>query len=79
MPASGTGSTPRDPRENRRRALTLGSDPGARFVTTATAQAIFATAPVLDYDELQRDLDDATDDELSDALVPDNRPDGATD
>lgn len=35
-----------------------------RFVHTSQAQAMFATAPVLDYEALRRDLDAAVSDEL---------------
>lgn len=37
-----------------------------RFVRTSRAQAVFATAPTLDYDELRHDLDVAVTDERSD-------------
>jgi len=69
-----SGSVTRGLREGKPYVLTLNGEPLAevvpirrrRFVATATAQAMFATAPTLDYDELRRDLDTAIDDELSD-------------
>ncbi|MEC3955710.1 hypothetical protein VMT65_21920 [Nocardia sp. CDC153] len=43
------------------------NDSGAqhRFVHTGQAQAMFATAPTLDYEELRRDLDTPVTDELA--------------
>lgn len=66
-------------REGRRYILTLNGEalaeiepirPG-RFVPTVEAQAIFATAPALDWNEVRADLDQTIDDELRD-------PDGIT-
>ncbi|MEU4231035.1 hypothetical protein AB0F17_42660 [Nonomuraea sp. NPDC026600] len=37
-----------------------------RFVPTAEAQAVFATAPAIDWDEVRVDLDTMIDDELRD-------------
>ncbi len=69
-----SGSVTRGLREGKPYVLTLNGEPLAevvpikrrRFVSTAAAQAMFATTPVLDYDELRRDLDTAIDDDLSD-------------
>lgn len=69
-----SGAVTRGLREGRRYVLTLNGEPLAevtpirrhRFVSTSQAQAMFATAPVLDYAELRDDLDAAVNDELSD-------------
>jgi antitoxin (DNA-binding transcriptional repressor) of toxin-antitoxin stability system len=69
-----SGAVTRGLREGRRYVLTINGEPLAevtpirrkRFVPTSEVQAMFATAPVLDYDELRRDLDSMIDDELSD-------------
>ncbi|WP_156371311.1 prevent-host-death protein [Nocardia arizonensis] len=68
-----SGSVTRGLREGRQFVLTMNGEPLAevtpirrhRFVPTFAAQAMFAVAPTLDYDELRRDLDAVVDDELS--------------
>ncbi|WP_433566833.1 hypothetical protein ACQP1O_17580 [Nocardia sp. CA-151230] len=68
-----SGAVTRGLREGRKYLLTINGEPLAevtpirrhRFVRTSQAQAMFATAPTLDYDELMRDLDTAVTDELS--------------
>lgn len=69
-----SGAVTRGLREGRQYVLTINGEPLAevtpirrhRFVHTSQAQAMFAAAPALDYDELRRDLDTAVTDELSD-------------
>ncbi|MBU3061763.1 hypothetical protein KO481_09530 [Nocardia sp. NEAU-G5] len=69
-----SGNITRGLREGKQYVLTLNGEPLAevvpirrhRFVPTVAAQAMFATAPTLDYDQLRRDLDIAISDELSD-------------
>jgi antitoxin (DNA-binding transcriptional repressor) of toxin-antitoxin stability system len=69
-----SGAVTRGLREGRRYVLTINGEPLAevtpirrhRFVRTSQAQAMFATAPTLDYAELCHDLDTAIADELSD-------------
>jgi antitoxin (DNA-binding transcriptional repressor) of toxin-antitoxin stability system len=69
-----SGAVTRGLREGRRYVLTINGEPLAevtpirrhRFVPTGRAQAMFATAPTLDYAELRRDLDTVISDELSD-------------
>jgi antitoxin (DNA-binding transcriptional repressor) of toxin-antitoxin stability system len=67
-----SGSVTRGLREGRRYVLTINGEPLAEltpvrrrlFVPTVEAQAMFRTAPVLDYEELRRDLDAVVDGEL---------------
>lgn len=67
-----SGSVIRGLRQGRSYVLTLNGEPLAevvpikrrRAVPTAEALAIFATAPVLDFDELRADLDAGIDQEL---------------
>ncbi|MFC4006381.1 hypothetical protein ACFOY2_04060 [Nonomuraea purpurea] len=67
-----TGGVTRGLREGKRYILTLNGEPRAdvepimrrRFVPTAEAQAVFATAPAIDWDEVRVDLDAMIDDEL---------------
>lgn len=69
-----SGSVTRGLREGKRYILTINGEPLAevkpikrrRFVPTAEAQAVFATAPVVDWDEVRADLDTVIDDELRD-------------
>jgi antitoxin (DNA-binding transcriptional repressor) of toxin-antitoxin stability system len=69
-----SGSVTRGLREGKRYVLTINGEPLAevkpirrrRFVPTAEAQAVFATAPALDWDEVRADLDTVIDDELRD-------------
>ena len=69
-----SGSVTRGLREGKRYILTLNGEPLAevkpikrrRFVPTAEAQAVFATAPAVDWGEVQADLDTMIDDELRD-------------
>lgn len=56
-----SGSVTRGPREGKRFILTINGEPLAevepirrrRFVPTAEAQAVFATAPAVDWDEVR--------------------------
>lgn len=67
-------SVTRGLREGKRYILTINGEPLAevkpikrrRFVPTAEAQAAFSTAPAVDWDEAQADLDTVIDDELRD-------------
>ncbi|MEV1250018.1 hypothetical protein, partial [Nonomuraea sp. NPDC049750] len=60
-----SGSITRGLREGKRYILTINGEPLAevkpikrrRFVPTAEAQAVFATAPAIDWDEVRADLD----------------------
>ncbi len=69
-----SGSITRGLREGRRYILTINGEPLAevkpikrrRFVPTAEAQAVFATAPAVDWDQVRADLDTVIDDELRD-------------
>jgi antitoxin (DNA-binding transcriptional repressor) of toxin-antitoxin stability system len=69
-----SGSVTRGLREGKRYILTINGEPLAevkpikrrRFVPTAEAQAVFATAPAIDWDEVRADLDTMIDDELRD-------------
>lgn len=69
-----SGAVTRGLREGRRYVLTSNGEPLAEvtpirrrsFIPTSQALAMFTTVPVLDYDELRRDLDAAISDELSD-------------
>ncbi len=69
-----SGSVTRGLREGRRYVLTINGEPLAevtpirrrRFVPTGQAQEMFAKVPILDYEELRRDLDAVIADELSD-------------
>ncbi|MFI7143607.1 hypothetical protein ACIBO2_01750 [Nonomuraea sp. NPDC050022] len=69
-----SGSITRGLREGKRYILTINGEPLAevkpikrrRFVPTAEAQAVFATAPAIDWDEVRADLDTMIDDELGD-------------
>ncbi|WP_433575830.1 type II toxin-antitoxin system Phd/YefM family antitoxin [Nocardia brasiliensis] len=69
-----SGAVTRGLREGKQYLLTINGEPLAevrpirrrRFVPTGQAQAMFAAAPVLDYNALRNDLDTAIDDELSD-------------
>ncbi|MFG3436025.1 hypothetical protein ACGF0J_02165 [Nonomuraea sp. NPDC047897] len=69
-----SGSVTRGLREGKRYILTLNGEPLAevkpikrrRFVPTAEAQAVFATAPAVDWNEVRADLDTIIDDELRD-------------
>ncbi|MDR8411650.1 hypothetical protein MTP10_23300 [Nonomuraea sp. 3-1Str] len=69
-----SGSVTRGLREGKRYILTINGEPLAevkpikrrRFVPTAEAQAVFATAPAVDWDEVRADLDTVIDDELRD-------------
>jgi len=69
-----SGSVTRGLREGKRYILTINGEPLAevkpikrrRFVPTAEAQAVFATAPAIDWDEVRADLDTMIDDELGD-------------
>lgn len=69
-----SGAVTRGLREGRQYVLTLNGEQLAevtpirrhRFVPTSQAQAMFATAPALDYAELRHDLDTIIDDELTD-------------
>ncbi|MFR9753265.1 hypothetical protein ACL02S_19815 [Nocardia sp. 004] len=69
-----SGGVTRGLRDGRRYVLTMNGEPLAEvtpirrhcFVTTSQAQAMFATAPTLDYTDLRRDLDVTITDELSD-------------
>ncbi|MEU4535720.1 hypothetical protein AB0G15_12750 [Streptosporangium sp. NPDC023825] len=71
-----SGSITRGLREGRRYILTINGEPLAevkpikrrRFVPTAEAQAVFATAPAVDWDQVRADLDTVIDDELRDPL-----------
>ncbi|MGV9381571.1 hypothetical protein ACWDRB_37555 [Nonomuraea sp. NPDC003707] len=71
-----SGGVTRGLREGKRYILTLNGEPLAevkpikrrRFVPTAEAQAVFATAPAIDWDEVRADLDAMIDDELRDPL-----------
>jgi antitoxin (DNA-binding transcriptional repressor) of toxin-antitoxin stability system len=71
-----SGSVTRGLREGKRYILTINGEPLAevkpikrrRFVPTAEAQAVFATAPAIDWDEVRGDLDTMVDDELRDPL-----------
>ncbi|MFI9844507.1 hypothetical protein ACIHFD_46290 [Nonomuraea sp. NPDC051941] len=71
-----SGGVTRGLREGKRYILTLNGEPLAevkpikrrRFVPTAEAQAVFATAPAIDWDEVRADLDAVIDDELRDPL-----------
>ncbi|MER6007538.1 hypothetical protein [Nonomuraea angiospora] len=71
-----SGGVTRGLREGKRYILTLNGEPLAevkpikrrRFVPTAEAQAVFATAPAIDWDEVRTDLDAMIDDELRDPL-----------
>ncbi|MEV4356385.1 hypothetical protein ACWEPL_37165 [Nonomuraea sp. NPDC004186] len=71
-----SGGVTRGLREGKRYILTLNGEPLAevkpikrrRFVPTAEAQAVFATAPAVDWDEVRADLDTMIDDELRDPL-----------
>ncbi|GGP87238.1 hypothetical protein [Streptosporangium pseudovulgare] len=71
-----SGSVTRGLREGKRYVLTLNGEPLAevkpikrrRFVPTAEAQSVFATAPAIDWDEVRADLDTTIDDELHDPL-----------
>ncbi|MBN6052593.1 hypothetical protein JYK22_11685, partial [Nonomuraea sp. RK-328] len=69
-----SGSVTRGLREGKRYILTLNGEPLAevkpikrrRFVPTAEAQAVFATAPAVDWNEVRADLDTVINDELRD-------------
>ncbi|WP_155343831.1 prevent-host-death protein [Acrocarpospora pleiomorpha] len=69
-----SGSVTRGLREGKRYILTINGEPLAevkpikrrRFVPTGEAQAIFATAPAVDWGEVRADLDMVIDDELRD-------------
>ncbi|MEV0348772.1 hypothetical protein AB0H88_23600 [Nonomuraea sp. NPDC050680] len=69
-----SGSVTRGLREGKRYILTINGEPLAevkpikrrRFVPTAEAQAVFATAPAIDWGEVRADLDTMIDDELRD-------------
>ncbi|MER5648996.1 hypothetical protein [Streptosporangium sp. NPDC002524] len=69
-----SGSITRGLREGRRYILTINGEPLAevkpikrrRFVPTTEAQAVFATAPAVDWDRVRADLDTVIDDELRD-------------
>lgn len=69
-----SGSVTRGLREGKRYILTINGEPLAevkpikrrRFVPTAEAQAVFATAPAIDWDDVRADLDSMIDDELRD-------------
>jgi len=69
-----SGSVTRGLRQGRTYTLTLNGEPLARMVPIRRRQAvptdevfaIFATAPVLDADELRADLDEAFDQEVRD-------------
>lgn len=69
-----SGSVTRGLREGKRYILTLNGEPLAevkpikrrRFVPTGEAQAVFVTAPAVDWDEVRADLDTVIDDELRD-------------
>ncbi|MEU7746178.1 hypothetical protein [Nonomuraea sp. NPDC049158] len=69
-----SGSVTRGLREGKRYILTINGEPLAevkpikrrRFVPTAEAQAVFATAPAVDWSEVRADLDTMIDDELRD-------------
>ncbi|MFF4617652.1 hypothetical protein [Nonomuraea jabiensis] len=69
-----SGGVTRGLREGKRYILTLNGEPLAevkpikrrRFVPTAEAQAVFATAPAIDWDEVRADLDAMIDDGLRD-------------
>jgi antitoxin (DNA-binding transcriptional repressor) of toxin-antitoxin stability system len=71
-----SGSVTRGLREGKRYVLTMNGGPLAdvkpikrrRFVPTAEAQAVFATAPAIDWDEARGGLDTLVDDELHDPL-----------
>ncbi|MEU6719225.1 hypothetical protein ABZ897_47840 [Nonomuraea sp. NPDC046802] len=71
-----SGGVTRGLREGKRYILTLNGEPLAevkpikrrRFVPTAEAQAVFATAPAIDWDQVRADLDVVIDDELRDPL-----------
>jgi antitoxin (DNA-binding transcriptional repressor) of toxin-antitoxin stability system len=69
-----SGSVTRGLRQGRTYTLTLNGEPLARMVPIRRRQAvptdevfaIFATAPVIDADELRGDLDEALDQEVRD-------------
>ncbi|WP_219470968.1 hypothetical protein [Nonomuraea rhizosphaerae] len=69
-----SGSVTRGLREGKWYILTLNGEPLAevkpirrrRFVPTAEAQAVFATAPAVDWDEVRADLNAVIDDDLRD-------------
>ncbi|MEU8177461.1 hypothetical protein AB0C14_31700 [Microbispora hainanensis] len=69
---SDSGSITRGLRQGQQYVLTINGEPLAevipikrrRAVPTAEVRAVFATAPVLDVDELRADLDAAIDQEL---------------
>ncbi|MEO3859817.1 hypothetical protein [Acrocarpospora sp. B8E8] len=69
-----SGSVTRGLREGKRYILTINGEPLAevkpikrrRFVPTGEAQAVFATAPAVDWGEVRADLDMVIDDELRD-------------
>lgn len=69
-----SGSVTRGLRQGRTYTLTLNGEPLARMIPIRRRQAvpkeevlaIFATAPVLDVDELRADLDEAVSQELRD-------------
>ncbi|MCK2221113.1 hypothetical protein MF672_046025 [Actinomadura sp. ATCC 31491] len=71
-----SGSVTRGLREGKRYILTINGEPLAevkpikrrRFVPTAEAQAVFATSPAIDWNEVRGDLDAMIDDELRDPL-----------
>ncbi|MFI6505781.1 hypothetical protein [Nonomuraea typhae] len=69
-----SGSVTRGLREGKQYILTINGEPLAevkpikrrRFVPTEEAQAVFATAPAIDWSEVRADLDTMIDDELRD-------------
>ncbi|GAA0954018.1 hypothetical protein GCM10009560_77480 [Nonomuraea longicatena] len=69
-----SGSVTRGLREGKRYILTINGEPLAevkpirrrRFVPTAEAQAIFATAPAIDWADVRAEWDDVIDDSLRD-------------